>query len=85
MARIAGAGLGLPLPQTLPDGFIYNLQTRGSAQLLFLAPLPIPGASLGRPFPLRKPAGDGNVVFCSAIAQLGLMVLACPLGGNSSS
>lgn len=53
-------------PQTLPDGFIYNSQSRGSTPFLFLTLLPTPGARLGRPFPLRKPAGDGNVLYCSA-------------------
>ena len=73
--ELQGPALGSHSPQTLPDGFIYNFQSRGSTLFLFFTLLPTPGTRLGCSLPLWKPAGARE---CAVVLSLGSWSLPAP-------
>ena len=73
--ELQGPALGSHSPQTLPDGFIYNFQSRGSTLFLFFTLLPTPGTKLGCSLPLWKRAGARE---CAVVLSLGSRSLPAP-------
>ena len=66
--ELQGLALGSHSPQTLPDGFIYNFQSRGNTLFIFLTLPPTPGTRLGCSLTLWKPEGARE---CAVVLSLG--------------